>query len=185
VSRLDRRRAALLVIDIQDRLVPAMPSAIAAQVVRNAGILVQAARRLGLPIIVTEQYPRGLGATVPALAAALTGDGVDRLEKLSFSAVAAPGFAAIAERLGRDQWVICGMETHVCVYQTIADLRARGQAVHLAVDAASSRTKANWKVGQALAAGLGAVLSSTEACVFDLLGAAGTDDFKALAPLVK
>lgn len=187
MSRLDRRRAALLVVDLQDRLMPAMPAAVAAQVVHHGAILIAAAGRLGVPIVVTQQYPKGLGPTVPAIEAALASCGgvIHRLDKLEFSAVAAPAFAPIAGALGRDQWIVCGMETHVCVYQTIADLRARGQAVHLAVDAASSRTKANWKIGQALAAGTGAALSSTEACVFDLLRHAGDDDFKALARLIK
>lgn len=190
---LSRRRAALLVVDLQDRLVPAMPEDVAGRVLRNAAILIDAAARLGLPIVASQQYPRGLGGTVPAIeqalaAAAAAGAVVHRLDKLEFSAAAAPGFAALLpglERDGRDQWIVTGMEAHVCVYQSARDLRARGAAVHVVADAVCSRAKASWRIGLDLAARAGAIPTSTEVCVFDLLGRAGTDEFRALSKAIK
>jgi nicotinamidase-related amidase len=186
LAALSRTRAALLVVDIQDKLVPAMPADALAAVMCNTAILVTAADRLGLPIVVSEQYPRGLGPTSAAIEQALAGArGVHRFDKLEFSAVAAPAFAALAPRLGRDQWIVCGMETHVCVFQTGRDLVARGWAAHVCADAVCSRTAANRELGLGLLARAGAIVTSTETVVFDLLGRAGTDEFRALAKVVK
>jgi nicotinamidase-related amidase len=190
---LSRSRAALLVVDIQERLVPAMAEEIAKRVIKHSAILIDAAARLGLPIVVSQQYPKGLGATVPPIeealaAAAGAGAALHRFDKLEFSAAASPAFAALAPAfaaLRRDQWIVTGMETHVCVYQTVRDLAARGMAVHVVADAVCSRTKANWRIGLDLAARAGAIPTSTEVCVFDLLGRAGTDEFKALSKAIK
>jgi isochorismate hydrolase len=195
-ERLSRARVALLVVDIQDRLVQAMPPEIAAQVIKHTEILIGAAARLGLPIVVSQQYPKGLGPTVApveqALAAAIdAGADVFRLDKLTFSAAATPEFEALppARKLGavmaREQWVVCGMETHICIYQTARDLVGPANAVHVVADAVCSRTKANWKIGLELVRGAGAQVTSTEAVVFDLLAEAGTDEFKALARTIK
>jgi len=181
---LSRSRAALLVVDIQERLAPAMPTI--DQVIKNSTILIQAARTLGLPIVVSQQYPKGLGATMPQIEEALAGaKDLHRFDKLEFSAEASPAFAAIAPKLGRDQWIVCGMETHVCVYQTLRGLAARGYQTHVAADAVSSRTKANWKIGLSLAERAGTVVTSTEVCVFDLLERAGSDEFKLLSKAIK
>lgn len=187
---LSRSRAALLVVDIQERLVPAMAEDIAGRVIKHSAILIDAAARLGLPIVVSQQYPKGLGATVAPIEEALafaasSGAALHRFDKLEFSAAAAPAFAALAPALRRDQWIVTGMETHVCVYQTARDLAARGAAVHVVADAVCSRTKANWRIGLDLAARAGAIPTSTEVCVFDLLGRAGTDEFKALSKAIK
>ncbi len=187
---LSRHRAALLVIDIQERLVPAMPPEVAGHVVRNTSILIDAAARLGLPLVVAPQYPRGRGTTLSSLAAARAaaaagGAAVDRFDKLEFSAAAAPAFAALAPRLGRDQWIVAGMEAHVCVYQSARDLAARGAAVHVVADAVCSRTKASWRTGLHLAERAGAIATSTETCVFDLLGRAGSDEFRALSKAIR
>jgi nicotinamidase-related amidase len=180
IAPLSRSRAALLVVDIQERLAPAMPEAVLAQVVKNTKILIEAARRLGLPIVVSQQYPKGLGPTLPAIEDALVGaEGVHRFDKLEFSA--APG----APNLGRDQWIVCGMEAHVCVYQTARGLVGRGYQVHVAADAICSRTRDNWKIGRKLIERAGAIVTSTEVCVFDLLERAGSDDFKALSKAIK
>jgi len=196
-ERLLRARAALLVVDIQERLVAVMPPEIAAQVIKNTTILIGAAARLGIPIVVSQQYPKGLGQTVPELASALAaaeeehGAAVYRFDKIEFSAAASPAFQALppAEKIGammtREQWIVCGMETHVCVYQTVRDLVGPACAVHVAADAACSRTKANWRTGLALTREVGALVTSTEAVVFDLLGQAGTDEFKALSKMIK
>jgi nicotinamidase-related amidase len=185
---LSRHRAALLVVDIQERFIPAMPEEVAASVVRNTSILIDAAARLGLPIVVSQQYPKGLGATLPAIEQALAAAGgaaIHRFDKLEFSAAAAPAFAALAPRLGRDQWIVTGMEAHVCVYQSARDLALRGAAVHVVADAVCSRAKASWRLGLALAERAGAIPTSTEVCVFDLLGRAGSDEFRALSKAIK
>ena len=185
IQPLSHTRAALLVVDIQERLVPAMPEAALAQVIKNTRILIQAARTLHLPIVVSQQYPKGLGATVAPIEEALDGAGAHRFDKVEFSAEAAPAFGAIATKLSRDQWIVCGMETHVCVYQTLRGLVTRGFQAHVAADAVSSRTKANWKVGLGLAERAGAIVTSTEVCVFDLLERAGSDEFKLLSKAIK
>ncbi|MBA3453353.1 MAG: isochorismatase family protein [Deltaproteobacteria bacterium] len=196
-ERLLRARAALLIVDIQERLAPAMPPDVAAQVIKNTAILVAAAARLGVPIIVSQQYPKGLGQTVPELVAALAaaetdhGAAVYRFDKVEFSAAASEAFQALppAEKIGammtREQWIVCGMETHVCVYQTVRDLAGPACAVHVVADAVASRTKANWRLGLELSREAGAMITSTEVCVFDLLEQAGTEEFKALSKLIK
>lgn len=184
-----RRRAVLLVIDIQDRLARVMNDEVRDRVERNVTILAEAARRFAIPTIVTEQYPKGLGATTARVAAAIEGlPELHRFEKLSFSATDADGFAAVAATLhaaGRTQWIVTGMETHVCVWQSVRALRGRGATVHVVSDAVASRTDASWDVGLGLAEKAGAVVTSTEAVAFDLLGQAGTDDFRALSKLIK
>jgi nicotinamidase-related amidase len=188
IAALSRRRAALLVVDIQDRLLAAMPDATLTDVLRNTQILIAGAAQLGLPIVVSQQYPRGLGATARPIEDALaSAPAVHRFDKLEFSAAAAPGFAALVALggLGRDQWIVCGMESHVCVYQTARDLVARGWDVHVCADAVCSRTAANRELGLGLMARAGAIVTSTEASVFDLLGRAGSDEFRALSRVIK
>ena len=186
IEPLATARAALLVIDIQERLAAVMPPPVLEAVVRNTKILIEAARRLGLPIVVSQQYPKGLGATIAPLEEAVAGHPqLHRFDKLDFSAAAAPEFAALAPKLGRDQWIACGMEAHVCVYQSARGLVGRGYAVHVAADAICSRTKANWQIGIGLLERAGAIVTSTEVCVFDLLERAGSEDFKALSRAIK
>jgi nicotinamidase-related amidase len=185
---LSRDRAALLVVDIQERLSAAMPADVLAQVVRNTAVLIESASRLGLPIVVSQQYPKGLGATVPAIEDALRavqGAPLHRFDKMVFSAANCDEFAALAPTLKRDQWIVTGMEAHVCVYQTARGLVERGYQAHVVADAICSRSKANWKIGRKLVGEVGGVLTSTEVVVFDLLGRAGTDEFKALSRLIK
>ncbi len=186
IAPLSRTRAALLVVDIQDRLAAAMPEDVLAQTVRNTAVLVETARRMWMPIVVSQQYPKGLGATVPAIEDALRdAPNVHRFDKLCFSAADTDSFAALAPTLRRDQWIVTGMEAHVCVYQSARGLAARGYQVHVAADAIASRTKANFKIGRKLIAEAGALVSSTEVCVFDLLGTAADVEFKALSRLIK
>lgn len=176
-----RHESALIVVDVQERLVPAMdrPEAL----VRNATILVEAAKLLGVPILVSEQYPKGLGNTVPALAEAL-GD-APRFEKLSFSCGGCESFMGALDDLGRSQVVVCGIEAHVCMVQTVFDLVRRGLTVHVPHDATSSRDPANMQVALGRMRQGGAVVTATESVCFEWLGAAGTDEFKAIARLVK
>jgi nicotinamidase-related amidase len=186
VIALSRDRAALLVVDIQERLIPAMPPEVVSSMLANTAILILAARQMGLPIVVSQQYPKGLGVTVPAVEQAITGAAfVHRFDKLDFSAAAAPPFVAIAAQLKRDQWIVCGMETHVCVYQTARDLAASGRATHVVADAVCSRKKSNWRTGLDLIGRTGGIVTSTEVTIFDLLGRAGTDEFKTMSKAIK
>lgn len=180
-------RAVLLIVDVQERLAAAMPGKVQAQLERNAGVLLEAARRLDIPVVVSQQYPKGLGSTVAALEKSLAGMTPHRFDKVEFNACAAAGFGVAQRALGtqRDQWIVIGMETHVCVYQTVRELTIRGYSVHVPQDAVASRTKANWQVGLRLIEHTGAVVTATEVVVFDALGRAGGEDFKALSRLIK
>jgi nicotinamidase-related amidase len=174
---LDRGRAALVVVDVQEAFRPAVLDF--DRVAAGAATLVRGARILGLPVIVTQQYPKGLGATVPELAEHL--DGIEPLDKVCFSAAAADGF----DLQGRDQALICGIESHVCVSQTAHDLLDRGVEVQVARDAVTSRTEENRELGLHKMESAGAVVTSVETALFELLGAAGTDEFKQVQALVK
>ena len=174
---LDRDRTALVVVDVQEAFRDAVGEFDA--VAGNVAVLVRGARILGVPVLVTEQYPRGLGETVAELAEHL--DGIPRLEKVVFSAARAEGF----DLGGRDQALVCGIETHVCVAQTVADLLDEGLDVQVATDAVSSRTAANRRAGLAKMEATGAMLTSTEMALFELLGRAGTPEFKEVQALVK
>jgi nicotinamidase-related amidase len=178
--KLDRGRAALAVIDVQEAFRPAVLDF--ERVAANVGVLVQGARILGLPVLVTEQYPKGLGETVPEVAEHLTG--VPRLEKTSFSALAADGFPAALDD-ERDQVVLCGIEAHVCVNQTAEDLLADGREVHVVADAVTSRTAENRELGLHKMEHGGAVVTSVETALFELLRAAGTPEFKEIQALIK
>lgn len=180
--KLDRTKAAVLVVDIQSRLTPAMPPEALARVIKYSRALVGMARELKLPVLATEQYPKGLGPLVPELREVLPSP---PLEKVHFSCVADPGFAAALERTGRRQVIVCGMETHVCVFQTVRDLVAAGYEVHVCADAVSSRTEEHRRVGLELCREAGAVVSLAETAIFDLLHRAATDEFRKVSPLVK
>jgi nicotinamidase-related amidase len=180
--RLDRATAAVLVVDIQARLTPAMPPETLARVVKYSRALLGAARELGLPVLATEQYPKGLGPLVPEIRELLPSP---PLEKVHFSCGADPAFAAALARTGRRQIVVCGMETHVCVFQTVRDLAAAGYEVHVCADAVSSRTEEHRRVGLELCREAGAVVSLAETAIFDLLHRAATDEFRKVSPLVR
>jgi nicotinamidase-related amidase len=174
---LDRERAALVVIDVQEAFAKAVEGF--DEVAAQTAVLVRGAKVLGLPVLVTEQYPRGLGDTVAPVREAL-GDDVGRLPKTVFSAVRAEGF----DLQGRDQALVCGIETHVCVNQTVHDLLGGGVETHVAVDAVGSRTTANRDLGLRKMEESGAILTSVETALFELLGAAGSDEFKTIQKLV-
>jgi nicotinamidase-related amidase len=166
-----------VVVDVQEAFRPAVLDF--EEVVANTRRLVEGARILGVPVTVTEQYPKGLGATVPELAEHL--DGIEPIEKVCFSAAQADGFDAG----GRDQALVCGIETHVCVSQTAHDLLERGLEVHVARDAVTSRSEDNREVGLHKMESAGAVVTSVETALFELLGAAGSDEFKQVQRLIK
>jgi nicotinamidase-related amidase len=187
-TRIDAARAVLLVIDLQERLAAVMPQVGRALVERNVATLLELARHLALPVVVSEQYPKGLGPTrEPLRVAAADLPRVARLEKTTFACTDAPGWSAVREIVGpgRDQWIVVGMETHICVYQSVRGLRQGGAEVHVVRDAVISRQEANFLVGLGLIERTGAFVSSTETLVFDALGSAGSDAFKAMSRLVK
>ena len=186
---LRRENCVLLIIDFQERLAAAMSEKRMKRALGNTNILLEAARRMGIPVVLSEQYPKGLGPTVEALRASLDGiDELTRLEKLDFSVCAAEGFSEVSQRLEskqRNQWLVTGMETHICLYQSARALCESGASVHLAVDGVVSRATNNYNVGLGLAEASGAHLTSTETIVMDLLGRAGNDDFKAISKLIR
>ena len=167
--------SALVVIDIQERLAAVMPSREA--VVRSTGILLEAAARLGVPVVVTEQYPKGLGATVAEVSAKVP-KGSIRLEKTAFS-------AAGALELMRPQVVLVGMEAHVCVLQTALDLAADGLEVFVAADAVCSRTEANCANALARLQNAGIVVTNSESVLFEWLRDASHPEFRELSKLVR
>jgi nicotinamidase-related amidase len=173
----------LVIIDMQERLVPAMQAP--ARTIRNARILVTAARELGVPVLMTEQYPKGLGRTVPELARAAEAAGARILPKMHFSCMEEAGFAAAFRATGRAQAVLAGMEAHICVVQTAASLMHEGTEVFVVTDATSSRTLESEKACLDRLQALGAGIVTTEMVVFEWLGRAGTPAFKALLPLIK
>lgn len=179
---LDRAAALLLVVDVQERLATAMPKERLAELEKNAAVLIRAARRLDMPVVATEQYPKGLGATVASLRELLLGPPMTKME---FSCGASKPIARHILGTGRKQIVVAGMEAHVCVFQTVRDLLRGGFQVFMAQDAICSRTEANRSVGLHLCEKAGAVLTSTETILFDLLGVAGTPEFKELTALIK
>jgi nicotinamidase-related amidase len=178
---LDRARSALVVVDVQERLAPAMADGEA--VVGRVALLLQTARRLGVPVLASEQYPKGLGHTVPALASYLEGATV--VAKTAFSAARSPEFMAALRAVDRTQLVICGMETHVCVLQSALDLVERGFAVHVAADAVGSRHHARRELGLARMRDAGCEIVDSEMCAFEWLGEAGTDEFRELSRLIR
>ena len=175
--KLDADRAALVVIDVQEAFRKALPDF--DEVTKGTAALIEGARAVGIPIVVTEQYPKGLGKTVPEVAEELPA-GVAPIEKVCFSAPEADGF----DLAGRDQAVVCGIEAHVCVNQTALDLLDEGVEVHVARDAVGSRFDENREIGLAKAERAGAVITSVETALFELVGRAGTDEFKQVQKVV-
>lgn len=180
LHRLERHDTALLVVDVQERLAAAMDPAALPRMLGRLGALIEGARVLGLPIALTEQYPKGLGHTVPAIRERLRD--VPVIEKLRFSALD----DRVRERLaGRRHVVVAGMETHVCVYQSVRDLAAEGRHPALCMDAVLSRSTVDRDAGFELARAAGASLTSVEAVLFELLETAGTPEFKTISAAVK
>jgi len=182
---LDAKHSHLVVVDLQERLMPAIHDG--ESVLRNARILLAAAARLGVPVTVTEQYPKGLGNTVQPVQVALPPEAVI-LAKTAFSAARD---ARIAERVttlrsaGRDQLVVCGTEAHICVLQSALEFRRMGVEVFVAADAVSSRSPHSVEVACARLLHADCHWVTTEMVAFEWLGEAATDDFRALAPLFR
>ena len=177
IARLEADRAALLVVDIQEAFRTVIPGADV--IIARAQIVARAATLLGLPIIVSEQYPKGLGKTVAELDDVLAAGTV--LEKTSFSAAHAEGFSLA----GRDQVIVCGTETHICVAQSVLDLLAADAEVWLACDALGSRSPDDRALAIQRLALAGAVPSSTESICFELMKDAKNPHFKEIQGLIK
>lgn len=181
-NALDARRAALVVIDMQEAFRPSLAEfpEVAARAVR----MIRGARLLGVPVVVTEQYPRGLGRTVGEVRDALPPD-FEPIEKTAFSSCGAQIFVERLKELGANQILLCGIETHVCVNQTAHDLLAGDYQVHLLADATSSRSAADKQVGlQKMYAG-GALACSTELALFELMRDSRHEQFKEIQKLIR
>ena len=181
----NREDAVMIVVDIQERLVPAIHPELYGRALKNMKIAIEAAGTLGLPILLTEQYPMGLGRTVPDVTKALEGKPYQLLEKLTFSCARDEGFLAALAKTGRRQVILIGMETHVCVYQTSVDLTNAGYEVFVLDDAVSSRFLHNYQSGIAALRDAGVVVVSTETAVFQLLKVAATPEFKKISSLLR
>ena len=178
---LTTRHTLLVVVDIQGKLADIVSDTDAMQ--NNVEILVQGCRTLGIPTVVTEQYPKGLGHTTERIARHL--EGIPVIEKSSFSCCGESLFEQRLMELHKTDVILCGIETHVCVYQTARDLAGLGYNVHLVTDAVSSRTAANRELGIRKMEALGVKLTSTEMLLFELLQRSGTEEFKIISKLVK
>ena len=174
-------RSCLLIVDVQSRLAPAIENREAAEA--NCAILLKAAARLSVPVLASEQYPKGLGVTVEALQPLIPED--DRIEKTAFSCLREVGFADRFKALGRPQAVVAGMETHVCVLQTALDLQQSGTETFVVADASGSRRGESKEMALQRLTQAGVTVVTTEMVVFEWLRRAGSDDFKALSKLIK
>lgn len=180
---LDRNDAVLVLIDIQEKLCAAMDGTVLNQLTKQVGILLQTAEELDLPVLITEQYVKGLGETLPSLRQ--QAEKAHRYEKMSFSCCGSSEFVEHLKCSGRQQVIITGMETHVCVLQTVIELLDAGFKVHIVKDAVMSRNKRNWETALEAMTQAGAVPTCTESVLFQLLKVAGTESFKKLSKLVR
>lgn len=172
---------ALVILDIQERLAAAMKTK--QQAVDNCLHLIEAAKLFQVPILVTEQYPKGLGPTLSQLREALPD--YSPFEKLSFNCTQETGFLEKIASLGKNKLLLTGMETHICVLQTSLGLMRQGYVVHVIKDAVCSRTKNNFNTGIAFLGQAGAVITCTETVLFQLLQKAGTEVFKTIVKRIK
>jgi nicotinamidase-related amidase len=177
-----RAHTGLLLLDMQEGFRPVIDAF--DEAVANAGLLAEAFAILDRPVLVTEQYPKGLGATVAELAARLPG-GVTPIEKTRFSACGVPDFDRAVDRAGCRTWIVAGIEAHICVEQTALDLMERGLDVHVAADAVSSRTPRNRALGIDKMMSLGVHVTSAEMAIFEMIEDAGAPEFKAISRLVR
>ncbi len=180
---LEAEQCALIVVDIQEKLLP--PIFQKDQLVRNAKLLIRAAGVLKIPAMVTTQYSKGLGATLPEIDALLPG--TDAIDKDRFSCFGSDSFCTSLKRLpgNRNTLLVCGMEGHICVMQTALAALREGYLVHVASDAVGSRTEWNWKVGLDRMRAAGAVISSTEMMIYELMRSSSSPAFKEMLPHLK
>ena len=177
---LEREDMLILVVDIQERLLPAIDGS--HQLVERVKILLESARILEIPVLVTEQYPKGLGKTIDALEGYLPKEGI--YEKVLFSACTEEVREAI-KKTGKTQIVVVGMETHVCIFQTVRALLRDGYLVQVPEDGVSSRRTASKMNALSLIKEMGAVVTNMETLLFDLLKKAGSEEFRQISRLIK
>lgn len=180
---LEADKSALIVVDIQEKLLP--PIWEKERLVRNAQLLLRLARILNQPVLATTQYLQGLGATVPEIASLLPAGEV--MDKTAFSCFGSDRFCASLSKLPdrRNTLIVCGMETHICVMQTVLAALNAGYLVHVASDAVSSRAQWNWEIGLRRMEAAGALISSTETIIYELLKQSGTAAFKEMLQYLK
>jgi nicotinamidase-related amidase len=180
---LDPEQCALIVVDIQSKLLP--PIFHKDELVRNSQLLIRAAGILKIPSVVTTQYAKGLGGSVPEIASLLPQ--TEPIDKQLFSCFGSDAFCSTLKRLPgqRNTLLLCGMESHICVMQTALAALREGYLVHIASDAVSSRTEWNWKIGLERMRAAGAVISSTEMMIYELMKSSGSAAFKELLPHLK
>jgi nicotinamidase-related amidase len=180
---LQADKTALVVVDIQEKLLP--PIFNKAELVRNSQLLIRAAQILQMPVLLTTQYARGLGGIVPGIASLLPQTTIT--DKVEFSCFGSDRFCSAVKSLpgNRNTMLVCGMEAHICVMQTVLAGLDNGYIVHVPADAVGSRTKLNWKLGLGRMHDAGAVISSTEMAMYELLRASGTPAFKQMLPYIK
>jgi nicotinamidase-related amidase len=184
MNRLHRSEAFLLVIDVQEKLMPVIDGH--EEVARNIERLIRGCKVLDIPPLVTEQYVKGLGPTIPTLRRAIEETfGYEPIEKNCFSGFGCAEFVTALRLLNRKHAIVAGVETHICVYQTVVDLLGNGFTVTIAADALGSRAASNKDVALRRMVSEGAKLSSTEMALFEMLANAGTDEFREIARLVK
>ena len=185
MKRLVPAKSVLLVVDVQERLAPAMPKETLERLIKNTQLLLDAAAELGVRVVVSEQYPKGLGPTIAPIADRLQKKGISPIDKVAFDAAGEPRVLAAIQESAPESVVVVGMETHVCVYQTVRSLVGKGLATHVVADAVASRTEENRILGLRLCERAGGIVTPAETVVFDWLERAGTPEFKTVSRLVK
>lgn len=179
--RINKERSVALIIDVQERIFPVIHDH--GTLAKNLSILIQGLRIIGVPVVVTEQYVKGLGPTIPELTPYM--EGLTRLEKLSFSCCDDPKVMEKMAVMGKEFVIIAGIESHVCVLQTALDLKANGYHPVVVEDCISSRLENNKKIAIERMRQDGAIITSYESLLFELLRYSGTEEFKAVSKLVK
>jgi nicotinamidase-related amidase len=177
--RLSKTSTGLLIVDIQERLCAAMEQPSLERMIQRTRAAIEGARALGLPIVVTEQYPEGLGHTIAPIRDLLVD--VKPIEKINFSCA----IDEVMSGLGRSQILLAGMEAHICVFQTARDLASQKLTPYVLADAVLSRNSEERQIGLSLCREAGAVITTVESALFDLLGKAGTPEFKRVSQAVK
>lgn len=183
VELLDAENSVVVIVDIQQRLAQAMPDGVRTRVIEQVSILLTAANVLSVPVMVTEQYPKGLGPTETDITTMLNSD-VPVIEKTCFSCVQSAPFNQHLEQIGRNKVILTGMESHICILQTALDLLGQGYQVYVLEDAVSSRSKANQYNALQRMRSSGVVITNVESALFEWLGDAKHPEFKTLAKLI-
>jgi len=179
---LSADRTLLVVVDMQETFLK--PIWERDRVPANVLLLMRSVQILRVPVIATVQYAERMGAPIRKVAAILQ-DGVEPLDKLCFSCAGEAEFVSRVKQSGRNQILLCGIETHICVSQTALDMLSTGYKIHVAADAVSSRSESSWKLGLKKMEQAGVVIGSTEGAIYEMMNQAGTPEFREVLKLVK